>query len=80
MLLGDCPSGHPLKSGKTVVLELKSGEKIFSIAEICRVSCQGGGGGGEELVGESPVRQANVDYWIDWGCGQLKVSGCGFQC
>ena len=68
---------HPLKSGKGVVLELASGERIFSVSEICRLSCGGEGddnGGGKGLTRwESPEQQARVDYWLDWGCGQLKV-------
>ena len=63
-----------MKSGRGLVLELVSGE-IFSVAEICRLSCEGegGGGGGSDLVTGSLEQQAHVDYWLDWGCGQLKV-------
>ena len=71
--IGRCP--HPLKSGRGVVLELASGERIFSVSEICRLSCEGEGDeGGKGLTRKgSPEQQARVDYWLDWGCGQLKV-------
>ncbi|CAI8056217.1 Methionine--tRNA ligase, cytoplasmic [Geodia barretti] len=72
LIEGRCP--HPLKSGRGVVLELASGERIFSVSEICRLSCEGEGDeGGKGLTRKgSPEQQARVDYWLDWGCGQLK--------
>lgn len=70
-ILGRCPN-HPLKSGRGVVLELESGERIFSISEICRLACERERESGLSLKGP-PEHQARVDYWLDWGCGQLKV-------
>ena len=64
-------SKHPLKSGRGLVLELPSGECIFSANEICRLSCEGEGGG--VLGGQSPEQRAVIDYWLDWECSQLKV-------
>lgn len=66
-------SNHPIKSGRGLVLELESGERIFSTNEICRLSCDVNGRGESVLLGKrSTEQQTSIDYWLDWGCGQLK--------
>ena len=71
---------HPLKSGRGLVLELETGERIFSVNEICCLSCEGvsgeGGRGCGLLGGGAPEKQASIDYWLDWDCSQLKVCVC----
>ena len=72
-------SYHPLKSGRGLVLELPSGELIFSTHEICRLSrdSSASSDGGRGLVDiESPEQRATVDYWLEWECSQLKVCVC----
>lgn len=51
---------------------LPSGESIFSVNEICRLSCEGTEKGGV-LGGQSHEQQARLNYWLDWASSQLKV-------
>ena len=76
----------PLKSGRGLVLELPTGDYIFSSNEICQLVCRGDGGRGDcgegeegTLEGGTPEMRALVDYWLDWESSQLKVCGCGCE-
>ena len=54
-----------------LVFVTEDGTQIFSANEIGRLLC--GEAGQREFAGGDPLREALVDYWLEWEARELKV-------
>lgn len=59
--------------GKVPTLETSSGEGVFESNAIARFVARQSPAAAAQLLGRTPIEQAQVDAWVDWSTGEVDA-------